>query len=276
MASRFRPGSQPIPGAVLECLMRGVVQDDPADRLRSTSQIDPEVRASVLIVDGRPFRATLQTNLAISASSNRLLSWVVGRSDRRRLLVPHQFSGLVTTPCDAPGGQGKPFWDRLFDAFFNFIRFPIDLVEKTLNCFVSTVTGDGSPASVARAWVSQSDLDIRKRELDEDAHPCTPIEVLPLAATSALATSALKTLAYEETGLGILGYASESRNETQYADDADRSISRTINAPYDWQCSGGWQIEPEIDSICFVWFSRDRGSNDGVMIGSFLLFEEQD
>ncbi|TXH66503.1 MAG: hypothetical protein E6Q88_11820 [Lysobacteraceae bacterium] len=273
MGSFFLPGVD-LATPIGVDLPRGETSGD-LDRIvliETTEDIDPAFVDRALLDRGRSYRPIMHVNFVISPAAKRINFFQIPDTGRRKLLVPHQFSGIVTTPADHPGGNGAPAWSWVFEAFFRFVSFPVHLLELSLQAFCAAVLGNGSPSTIRSSWVSKPELDAKRRELNPDQHPCTPSDVLPSTGARYL-----RSPHPEEAGLGLIGYRGDTRSSSvQYVDSADRVVSEVVNAPFDGARSRGWRLEPDIRTIALHWISADHKANDGLLIGSFFIFEASD
>lgn len=218
--------------------------------------------------ENKNYQIISMINFAITPVSQNAVKLVLPNlRNKRKVLLPYQFSGIITAPGDIPDGIKKSFWDRLFEAFIKFILFPISTLIKTWQSFVEAVIGDGSPKHISKAWIANSDLWNKKNELNPKLNPLIPSDVIPR-----FPYQGLKKLDYGSAGLGIFTSCSYQTGYMQFI-DPQNIISQTNNNLNPDSCKG-WFLPETTDELTLIWLSNDYETNDGALIGSFYVLEE--
>lgn len=185
-----------------------------------------------------------------------------GRLPVKKLYL-YQFSGLVTTPAD--NGNATPYFSRIVKSFLSFILFPVNLVVNAWTEFFKFILGQGSPTSITKGWIAESDLEKVIVSIPKIHKPKTPKSFLPSVPARQTKYSA------EEAGLGIWVQPDLNNPRLVPLIDPQRLLSAHINEPVHhvvFQFKNG---QPK--RLYFSWLSNKYDLNDGSCYGSFIYSE---
>ena len=171
----------------------------------------------------------------------------------------YQFSGIVTTPAD---NGHKQFFKRAVQDFLSFILFPVHFIAKLWIDLFKFVLGQGDPASIAKGWIGESDLEKIAYKIPKVHNPKTPKSFLPSVPAEKSKYSPA------EAGLGI--WVQPNLNDPRLIAliDPKRKLSAQINKhQHDviYKFTNGYPKR-----VLFSWLSNRYSLNDGSCYGSFI------
>lgn len=217
----------------------------------------------------RGYKVVEYGNLVYGArASNWCSTPLVGAGAKPRILIPYQFSGVVTAPADAPKPVPRPrFFGGIFESFFRFVLFPVALAQMAWQALRDFICGSADPQNATRARQSEDVIKDIKDRIEIEQNASGPLEILPLDILSNASQPK-----WTQAGAGIFFERVGEPNYLYQCADPERRVSSTINST---DPQWGWVLPADAVRFHFTWLSRDHRVNDGDAYGSVLILEQQ-